>query len=164
MAVPVPHRKRVKRFHEPGDVHELTFSCYRRWPLLKSNSWRRALSRCIDKAAERWQLRLVAFVFMPEHVHLIVYPGSPCEAAISQFLKSVKQPFSRYVKADLVARQHPLFRKLSIRDRPGHTSFRFWQEGPGFDRNLGSPQATLAAIDYVHRNPTRRGLADHAAD
>jgi len=29
-----PHRKRVKSFNIPGDAHELTFSCYRRLPLL----------------------------------------------------------------------------------------------------------------------------------
>ncbi len=29
-----PHRKRVRHFDEPGHVHELTFSCYERRPLL----------------------------------------------------------------------------------------------------------------------------------
>jgi hypothetical protein len=32
-----PHRKRIRHYHEPGDV--LTFSCYRRLPLLTNNAW-----------------------------------------------------------------------------------------------------------------------------
>ncbi len=28
------HRKKVKHFHESGDFHELTFSCYRRMQIL----------------------------------------------------------------------------------------------------------------------------------
>src|SRR5713226_1926649 len=28
------HRKTVKHYHEPGDLHELTFSCYERRQLL----------------------------------------------------------------------------------------------------------------------------------
>ncbi len=31
------HPKTVKRFHEPGDCHELTFSCDRRIPLLTND-------------------------------------------------------------------------------------------------------------------------------
>jgi putative transposase len=69
-----PHRKLVKHYHEPGDLHELTFSCYKRQPLLTNDAWRRQLARCIDAAGEECQIRLAAFVFMPEHVHLLVVP------------------------------------------------------------------------------------------
>lgn len=31
------HRKTIKQFHEPGHLHELTFSCYRRLPLLTND-------------------------------------------------------------------------------------------------------------------------------
>ena len=42
--------------------------------------------------------------------------------------------------------------------------FRFWQEGPGFDRNIFSPEALEASIDYIHNNPVKRGLCQKAAD
>ena len=51
-----------------------------------------------------------------------------------------------------------------IRERPGKMSFRFWQKGPGYDRNLNNPKTLLAAIDYLHLNPVRRGLCDRAVD
>ena len=30
-------RKRVRHFHEPGQLHEFTFSCYHRWSLLTNS-------------------------------------------------------------------------------------------------------------------------------
>ena len=36
--------------------------------------------------------------------------------------------------------------------------FRYWQEGPGYDRNLTSPEAVNGSIEYIHLNPVRRGL------
>jgi len=35
-----PHRKLVRHFDQQGEIHELTFSCYHRWPLLEDD-WRR---------------------------------------------------------------------------------------------------------------------------
>lgn len=71
------HRKQVRRFHEPGDIHEFTFSCYRRMPLLVDEGWRRMLAESVDRAMIGHDFRLIAFVFMPEHVHLMAYPACP---------------------------------------------------------------------------------------
>ena len=46
----------------------------------------------------------------------------------------------------------------------GRTEYRFWQQGSGYDRDLFTPDAVWAAIDYLHRNPVRRGLVTSAAD
>jgi REP element-mobilizing transposase RayT len=89
-----PQRKRVKHYHEPGDIHELTFSCYRRLPLLTNNAWRTGLSRTIDKACEELACHLAAFVFMPEHVHLLVW-GLRSKEEVGILLGKIKQPPSR---------------------------------------------------------------------
>ncbi len=47
---------------------------------------------------------------------------------------------------------------------PGRLAFRFWQEGPGYDRNLFSAQAIEASVVYIHMNPVRRGLRHQATD
>jgi REP-associated tyrosine transposase len=70
-----PHRKRIKHYDDVGDYHELTFSCYHRWKLLTIDPWRVFLARSIDDAFVAENCRLAAFVFMPEHVHLLMYPA-----------------------------------------------------------------------------------------
>ncbi|MDX1926108.1 MAG: transposase [Pirellulaceae bacterium] len=128
-----PHRKRVKRHHNPGDFHELTFSTYRRTPLLTNDLWRIELSRCIDQANQTHQFELTAFVYMPEHLHLLVFPLTT-QPDIGRYLAAIKQPLSSFVHSCLKDAKSPLPEKLTVRERPGKRCFRFWQEGPGFDR------------------------------
>jgi len=132
-------------------------------PLLTENAWLEILCRCIDRAMQRWQFRLVAFVLMPEQMHLLVYP-TKMPARIDQLLASIKQPFSVRIKRVLETVENPLLGRLTVRERPGKMSFRFWQEGPGYDRNLDTEKSTLAAIDYFHLNPVRRLLVNRATD
>lgn len=139
----------------------MTFSCYRRMPLLTNDPWRRMLAKGIDRAAERHGFRVVAFVFMPEHVHLLTYPTT-ATVRLDLFLKAVKRPFSWRVKQRLIEARSPLLKTLTVAERPGVSRFRFWQEGGGYDRNLRTEDATLAAVDYIHLNPVRRGLRDQA--
>ena len=157
--------KTVKHVHQAGDFHELTFSCYQRRPLLINDEWRRMFCRSVQNALLSQSFRLAAFVLMPEHVHLLVWPESDGRS-VSRFLAAVKRPFSYRIKQWL--QQRPRFRDqltaLTIRERPGKSAFRFWQEGSGYDRNLNQPGSVLSAIDYIHLNPVRRGLVDRATD
>jgi len=161
MQTPQGYRKRVKHFHEGGECHELTFSCYRRKPLLTADAWREMLSESITRASARHHYQVVAFVYMPEHIHLLVLPG-PGASSISRYLLAVKRPFSYRIKQILIDSGSRLLHDLTIRQRPGVTTFRFWQEGSGYDRNLHSAAAIEAAIEYIHMNPVRRGLCERA--
>ncbi|MFG0334196.1 MAG: transposase [Maioricimonas sp. JB049] len=158
-----PHRKRIKHYHEPGHVHELTFSCYRQMKLLTNDIWRRMLAESLDRATHRHRYRLIAFVFMPEHVHIIVFPERDA-SGIPQLLNAIKRPFSFRVRKLLEENASSLRERLTVRQRPGVETFRFWQEGPGYDRNITSPGTLTKAIDYVHENPVRRKLCERAVD
>jgi putative transposase len=163
MDTPGPHRKLVRHYHEPGDLHELTFSCFKRLPLFNNDRWREQLARYIDAAGERAGIQLVAFVFMPEHVHLLVAPMT-AKPDIGRYLAWIKQPFSKSIREQLLESNPELLERLMVQERPGKTCFRFWQEGPGYDRNLNTPATIERAIDYLHRNPCRRDLATRAVD
>jgi putative transposase len=155
--------KRIQHCHEPGDVHELTFSCYHHMPLLTNDVWRGYLAESIDTACRNQSFRLAAFVFMPEHVHLLTLPESP-EPDLGYFIAALKRPVSAKIKGDLATSKSPLLDRLTIREREGKSVFRYWQEGPGYDRNLQREASALAAIDYIHSNPVRRGLCHCATE
>lgn len=161
-----PHRKRIKHYDELGDFHELTFSGYRRWKLLANDTWRGFLARTIDDAVVAEKGRLAAFVFMPEHVHVLIYPanGTVDPDRVSRLLGAVKRPFSVQVKEKLIEAGSQLLDRLTIQEKPGKTTFRFWQEGPGYDRNLQTEVAVRASINYIHMNPVCRKLCRTAAD
>ncbi len=159
-----PHRKRVRHFEANGHLHELTFSCYRRRPLLTDDRWRRVLGRHLQMACESEEFGLVAFVFMPEHVHLVARPLRST-SKVSRLLARTKQPTSKAVKEALIQDgQTQLLDSLTVQERPGKICFRFWQEGPGFDRNLFSSSAIEASLDYIHANPVKRDLCKRSID
>lgn len=155
--------KTIKHYHEPGDLHELTFSCYRRITLLTNNTIREKLAREIDAAGEKWRFSLVAFVFMPEHVHRLVWPHDD-QPAIDDYLREVKLPVSVFQKGLLVAHNSRLLQRLTVPSGVDQGQLRFWQEGPGYDRNLQTCEAVQASIDYIHENPLKRKLVQSILD
>lgn len=157
------HRKQVKHYHKAGDFHELTFSCYRRLPLLTDDLCRMDLAEAIDRSMSRHRFALVAYVFMPEHVHLLVTPLTS-DVNIVRLLADIKRPASLAVKRRLTETGSDLIQKLTVRQRPGVMTFRFWQEGPGYDRNLNQAKTIKSAIEYIHLNPVRRGLCERSID
>ena len=151
-----PHRKRVKHREVLHGTRLLTFSCYRRLPLLSRDGPRRMLARAVERAVVNHGWLLHGFVFMPEHVHLLVRSmREACNAPA--LLAAIKRPTSFRVKKALEAEAHPLLGELTIRERPGKAAFRFWQEGPGHDANVGH-DGVPRVLRYIHLNPVRRGL------
>ncbi|MGE5754976.1 MAG: REP-associated tyrosine transposase, partial [Planctomycetaceae bacterium] len=154
-----PHRR---SFDMAGHAHELTFTCYRRHRFLKAERTCRWLAESLEQARARWGFDLWAYVFMPEHTHLIVRPRGP-EATVATILKAIKQPVGR--RAILYLESHaPGWLPRMTRKRGGKIERLFWQSGGCYDRNLVEPRVLLAAMDYLHLNPVRRGLVERASD
>jgi putative transposase len=104
-------------------------------------------------------MELIAFVIMPNHVHLLVNPLND-EPQIDKFLSAIKRPYSYRIKMELQQSNSSLLENLTVHERPGKQVFRFWQEGPGYDRNLNSEKAVMSSIDYIHLNPVRKRLTE----
>jgi putative transposase len=132
-------------------------------PLLTNDDWREKLSRSIDRAIDAHAFSLVAFVYMPEHIHLLVYPREP-SSKVEDLLYAIKRPYSFRIKWIPVTARSLLLARLTVQERPGKMVFRFWQEGLGYDRNLTSPEAIVSSIDYIHMNPVRRKLANEPVE
>jgi len=115
----------------------------------------------INVASDKYDFAVWAFVIMPEHVHVLLYPPQ-AEYSLSRILSGVKQPVSK--RAIQFWRGTDLGAPANMIDRQpnGRQSVRFWQRGGGYDRNLWSPKHIWETTDYNHANPVRRGLC--AAD
>ena len=157
-----PHRKTCRRFDHPGDAHFLTFSCFRRLPLLNRDRSRLWFLEALQLGREQSQFDLWAYVLMPEHVHLVLLPLKGTREA--DILSTLKQSTS--TRALNWLRQHaPEFLPNLLDAQPnGDQHYRFWQRGGGYDRNLRSVRDIHEKIAYVHDNPVRRGLVPKATD
>jgi putative transposase len=154
--------KRRVRYNEPGQPRELTFSCYRRYAFLGRDRTREWLIEALGQACKKFAYQLWAYVVMPEHVHLLVYPGGAAER-MSRFLQAVKEPVARKAVRYLESQAPQWLDKITVHEGPRRRR-RFWQPGGGYDRNITSTAALRAMIDYFHANPVRRGLVSRAED
>ena len=126
----MPHRKTVRRVHEPGHLHELTFSTYQRLPLLTNHDWRAKLARSLDVASTQTKVHLVAFVFMPEHVHLLVLcPLGQTRRRSPNTSPGSSNPSHETSRRSWSEPTPPSPRRLTVPERPNRTCVRFWQRG-----------------------------------
>ncbi len=151
--------KDLKRYHGRGDLHFLTFSCYRRLPLLGTMQARNLFVQALGKIRERYKFLLVGYVVMPNHVHLLISETS--KATPSVVLKVLKQRVSRDFRRGSRCAPAGQLRLAFTRSDGGLP--RFWQ--PRFyDFNVWSKGKVREKLEYMHANPVTRKLVHHPKD
>jgi putative transposase len=147
-------RKRLKRYDRPDHARFVTFSCFRNRPFLCDELICRDLADALCRARDRFDCRIWAFVFMPDHVHLLLRSPGP----MADVLKSVKQSAAKRAVNRARASGSGHLGLMADASRDGRIVYRLWQRGGGYDRNLWEPKKIREAIDYIHLNPVRAGL------
>ena len=162
--LPVHQAKRAHRhdYNIAGQAHALTFSCFHGYQFLRADRTCQWLADAINKVRIDFDFALWAYVFMPEHVHLIVYPRQPVYD-IADIRHAIKAPVAKKAIAFL-ARRSPEWLQRITRKRGEKTERLFWQSGGGDDRNIDEPKTLMKEIEYLHMNPIRRGLVERAED
>jgi putative transposase len=149
----IPHRKTLRRYEVPYDARYLTFSCSGRLQLLGSPAIRDAFAEQIEAVHAKGAFRLIAWLIMPEHVHMLIVPSLP-DWPVSEILRAIKHPFAVKVLQRWRQLDAPILKRLV--DKSGAT--RFWLRGGGFDLNVLSEHRLWVIVEYIHRNPVRRKL------
>src|SRR6202051_3753873 len=88
--------KRLRGYYGRGHLHFLTFSCYRRLPLLKTVRARDVFVRELARVRAEYGFLLVGYVVMPEHVHLLI--SEPWKGTPSTVLQMLKQRVSKKLR------------------------------------------------------------------
>jgi putative transposase len=128
------------RCYGNGDLHFITFSCYRRLPLLEHEGARNIFVRELGRVRDEMGFLLIGYVIMPEHVHLLV--GEPEAGSPSTALHKLKLRVSRKMRWPLAT---------------GEELAAFWQ-ARFYDFNVYSSYKTKEKLNYMHANPVSRGL------
>ena len=119
-------RKTCQRYNISGDAHALTFSCFRRQEFLSKDRSRQWLIDGIDRAREKHHFHIWAYVIMPEHAHLLLWPTEK-QYDISDILNSIKQSVAKRALT-YVRREAPAFlTRMEDRQPNGDLHHRFWQ-------------------------------------
>jgi len=157
-----PHKKsKAIHFNNPGDPHGLSFICYKNRKFLNYNRTRNYFVDAINRASVRFNFDVWAYVIMPEHVHLLIYPKNEVYS-ISNILKSIKQPVARKTANFLRSEMPDLANLMKTKEK--HHPYRFWQDGCGHDRNIRNYSELMNYFDYIHNNPVKKGLVENPVE
>jgi putative transposase len=140
-------RNPLQRRYGQGDLHFITLSCVRRRPLLGTPVARDCFVRILAEVRNRYEFRLIGYVVMPEHVHLLM--SEPRKDNPSRAMQVLKQRVS-------IA----LLRKHSDDRR---TEEHFWQKR-FYDFNVYSGKKITEKLSYMHMNPLNRKLVTDLKD
>jgi putative transposase len=133
--------KGLLRFQQSGCFHFLTFSCYRRQPLLDDAAVRCVFERELEAVRIRYGFVVAGYVLMPEHVHLLA--SEPSRSSLSIAIQVLKQQTSRKLKQ--------------------RGEVQFWQRRY-YDFNVHTEEKRIEKLRYIHRNPVKRGLVEKPED
>jgi len=132
----------LKRFQQAGDLHFITFSCYRREPLLGSPSARRVFELTLERVRVWYGSCVTGYVVMPEHVHLLV--SEPDRGTLAVALQMLKQ--------------------VSAHELRQFTQGKAFWLARYYDFNVWTDHKRIEKLRYIHRNPVVRGLVANPED
>jgi len=141
-----------------GHLHFITFTCYRRLPLLRSVRARNAFVHVLGEVRDRHGFSSVGYVVMPEHIHLLI--SEPAKGTPSTVIQVLKQRVSRRLRRKRRAPAGQLNLTFASGDDPLP---RFWQRR-FYDFNVWSLKKRVEKLHYMHMNPLKRKLVVHAKD
>jgi len=127
-----------KRYEGQGLPSLITTNVAARIPLFQSTAAAQLLLQVIGEVGQETRFKLFAFAIMPEHLHLVL--ALPEGQSMGRAMQLIKGRFS--------ARYHRLV----------GGSGQVWQ-GRYHERVLRNERELMAAIEYVHNNPVKAGLA-----
>lgn len=137
-----------------GNLHFVTFSCCRRAPLLGTPGPRSLFVATLGEVREKYRFKLVGYVVMPEHVHLLI--SEPDRGNVSLVLQLLKQTVSRRLSEHRIA--HPEQSPMARTKPPCFWERRF------YDFSVWSRAKAVEKLAYIHTNPLRRGLVSDVRD
>ncbi len=78
----------LRRYQDVGDLHFVTFSCYRRQAYLRAPAAKDLFVEGLERIRGRYEFEVVGYVVMPEHIHLLV--SEPCVESLAIGLQALK--------------------------------------------------------------------------
>ena len=123
-------------------AHSLRFTCHAGWELFSSEPARKTFLRCLERARQEMRFDLWAYVVMPEHVHVLLWPRQDL-ASMASIAEAIRMPME----------------KSALRNGliPGPP---FWDWGAAFDHPFHDVREVHQEMVRLHSNPVRAGLVE----
>jgi len=147
--------KKWSNLNLPGALHYVTGNVLHRIPIFNQNTCCEAFLEVFADLLKAWPCKLIAFVIMPDHFHLIVNPrdgdirgftGALKSLSASRILSITNDKRFRRTEPDKDGSVHQVWQE-SFKVLPLWSLWMIWQK-----------------INYIHANPVKARLVAAARD
>jgi putative transposase len=125
----------IRRYFQTGNLYFLTHVTSSRLPILVNNF--DLLWRAIEATRAKHPFDLIAWVVLPDHMHLLI---DPLQCNLSGVVRKIKLVFS-----------------TKYRESLGLVSGKVWQNR-FWDHRIRDQEDFNRHVDYIHYNPVKHGL------
>jgi putative transposase len=145
----------------PNLVHYATAVTFNRVPVFRSDNTCSFFIDALATTREKEPFKLIGYVVMPDHIHLLV---NPLSLDISLVVGRLKGRAAVSILGWLRSEGHSAsLAKLRLEKplKSGHTHAVWMKEFSAVD--IWSRKFIRQKLDYIQMNPVRAGLCDHPA-
>lgn len=135
----------------------VTTTCHEFIPLIQSEAAKDILIENLNFYCKKYKAHIVAYALMPEHLHLMIYFSE--ENKLIEYMRDFKKFTSVQINKYLKQQESGAGRDETITSRNN----KVWMERFD-DLYLYSNKVCYTKLNYINRNPVKRGLCEHAGD
>lgn len=138
---------KLKKLNIDGHLHFVSTNVSQRRKIFLEEERCQALIDNIRFYRNKYKFKLVGYVIMPDHIHLLIW--LPNRSSISRVIGSLKSYVAKQLKAT----------GGTLADTKG----RVWQQS-FYDFNVYSDAKFNEKLNYMHYNPVDRALVEKPAE
>ncbi|MCH8903200.1 MAG: transposase [Bacteroidetes bacterium] len=138
----------------------VTTTCYKKLNLLNISNHFNILYDSILFVSKKFKSDIVAYVFMHNHIHLVVFFHE--KMSLSEYMRDLKKYTAFMIRRSLTSlKEDEILKAIRYEDRT--QKFKIWQSR--FDNvPIEKTKDIENIINYIHQNPVKRGLVSVAED
>jgi len=151
---------KLKHYDYDGRARFVTICTHKRMPVFTNDEMRHTLISALAEIRNRFNLKLIAYVIMPEHLHLIVVPtgNDSIGFIVGEYKRITARKIHELMLNYGLKSMHDF---VTIRNRKER--FALWLRRC-YDHNIRSEESLWQKVAYCHNNPVKRGLAKTASE
>jgi putative transposase len=167
---------KITRYNLENYCHFVTSKTYRNSKIFSKDEAAGPFIQTIFEVKEKLNVLLLAFVIMPDHIHLMLVPDK--RNTISDVMRHIKGRFSRRYNLlsrgmnspDYAVQNHRAVNSSSSHEpenhRAGNLSLpksKVWQES-FYDHVIRNKKEFVERLNYIYYNPVKAELVDKPED
>ncbi len=145
---------RLRHYDKLETARFVTFSCYKRIRLFNQTQTFKIFLDYLQRFRENNQTKILGYVIMPNHVHLVLFPPTDLKLGIA--IGQLKSEFGYHILKIWKKQSLKILERLIV-FKSTTKLYRFWQPRC-YDHNCRTSETVREKINYCHMNPVRAGL------